>query len=229
MTSANEARQGLVDLTALARRDLSTFFAVAREWPAEEVRDALMEVLPALGDEYGDAAAALAADYFVEARIAAEARGSFSPVLPERTASARWEALARWGVDPLFAPTPDAATALSLVTGGLTRSIADQHRQTIVYSSAADPQAQGWRRVARADGCSFCQMLASRPGYVYGEKSVEFRSHDNCRCSAAPSWDPKVEKILTGIPYRQSQRKADWSPERRARENRQIRDYLADR
>ena len=229
MTSAAEARQGLVDLTTLARRDLAAFWALVQDWPVEQVRDALMDVLPALGDQYGDAAAELAASYFETERERADARGSFTPVLPERTASARWEALARWGVDPLFAPTPDAATALSLVTGGLTRSIADQHRQTIVYSSAADPQAQGWRRVARADGCSFCQMLASRPGYVYGEKSVEFRSHDNCRCSAAPSWDPKVEKILTGIPYRQSQRKAGWSPERRARENRQIRDYLADR
>lgn len=228
MTSAAEARQGLVDLTTLARRDLAAFWVLVRGWPADQIRDALMDVLPALGAEYGDAAAELAASHFETARELSGARGSFAPVLAERPQRARWEALSRWGVDPLFSATPDAQAALALIAGGLQRSIADQHRQTIVGSSLADPQASGWRRVARSDGCSFCRMLASRPGYVYSEKSVEFRSHDNCNCSAAPSWDPKVEKISSGIPYAQSQRKAGWSAERKARENRKVREYLSE-
>lgn len=228
MTSATEARQGLVDLTALARRDLAALWALVQDWPADQIRDALMDVLPALGDQYGDAAAELAASYFETARERADARGSFTPVLAEPPSRARWEALSRWGVDPLFSATPDAQAALTLIAGGLQRTIADQHRLTVVESTLADPQASGWRRVARTDGCGFCRMLASRPGYVYSEKSVEFRSHDNCHCSAAPSWDPKVEKILTGIPYAQSQRKAGWSAERKARENKKVREYLSE-
>ena len=226
-TSAARQRQGLSDLTALARRDLAAFFALVRGWPADEVRDALMEVLPALGDQYGSAAASIAADYFEESRLAAGARGSFSPVVAEPPTPARWEALARWGVDPLYAATPDPAAALSLIGGGLQRAIADQHRRTITDSAIEDPQAAGWSRVARPGACDFCRMLADRPGAVYTERSVVFKSHDNCGCVAAPSWAPNVRKVI-GVPFKYSERKSNWSPERKARENRRAREYMAE-
>ena len=227
MTSAAEARQGLVDLTALARRDLAAFWALVQDWPVEQIRDALMDVLPALGDQYGDAAAELAASYFETARERADARGSFTPVLAERPQRARWEALSRWGVDPLFSATPDAQTALTLIAGGLQRSIADQHRRTIVGSSLADPQASGWRRVGVGDSCGFCRMLIGRHDAVYTEASVQFKSHDNCRCVASPSWAPNVRKVI-GVPFQYSKRRAGWSDERKRRENQRVYDYLRD-
>lgn len=225
MTSAAEARQGLVDLTTLARRDLAAFWALVQDWPVEQIRDALMDVLPALGDQYGDAAAELAASYFETERERADARGSFTPVLAERPQRARWEALSRWGVDPLFSATPDAQAALTLIAGGLQRTIADQHRLTVVESSLADPAASGWRRVARAGACGFCKVLAGREGAVYTEASVQFKSHDNCSCTASPSWAPNVTKVI-GVPFRYSQKKASWSAERKARENASMRDYI---
>lgn len=225
MTSAAEARQGLVDLTALARRDLAAFWALVQDWPVEQIRDALMDVLPALGDQYGDAAAELAASYFETARERAEARGSFAPVLAERPDRARWEALSRWGVDPLFAAAPDAATALSRVSGGLQRTIADQHRLTVVESSLADPAASGWRRVGVGDNCGFCRMLIDR-GHVYTEAGVTFRSHDHCNCAAAPSWDSNVVKVSTE-PYRQSRK--DRSDATRKADNARARAYIADK
>ena len=229
MSSAAEQRQAVADLTTLARRDLAAFWALVQDWPADQIRDALMDVLPALGDQYGDAAAELAASYFETARDRANARGSFAAVLPERPERARWEALARWGVDPLFAAEPDATAALSRVSGGLQRSIADQHRLTIVESSIADPAASGWRRVARAGACGFCKVLADRrsdgENGVYTEASVQFKSHDNCSCMASPSWASNVTKVI-GVPFRYSQKKASWSAERKARENARMRDYI---
>lgn len=225
MTSAAEARQGLVDLTALARRDLAAFWALVQDWPVEQIRDALMDVLPALGDQYGDAAAELAASYFETARERADARGSFAPVLAERPDRARWEALSRWGVDPLFAAEPDAATALSRVSGGLQRTIADQHRLTVVESSLADPAASGWRRVGVGDNCGFCRMLIDR-GHVYTEAGVTFRSHDHCNCAAAPSWDSNVVKVSTE-PYRQSRKNR--SDATRKADNARARAYIADK
>ena len=202
MTTASEARQDLVDLTALARRDLATFWTLVQDWPAEQVRDALMDVLPELGGAYGDAAAALAADWYEDVREASQARGSFSPVLASPPEPARWEALARWGVDPLFAEQPDAETALAKVAGGLQRTIADQHRLTVVESSIADPAASGWRRVGVGDACGFCRMLIDR-GHVYTEASVTFRSHDHCNCAASPTWDANVVKVSPAA-YEQS-------------------------
>ena len=225
MTSAAEARQGLVDLTALAHRDLATFWALVRDWPADQIRDALMDVLPALGNQYGDAAAELAASYFETARERAAAGGSFAPVLAERPQRARWEALTRWGVDPLFAAEPDAPAALSRVSGGLQRTIADQHRLTVVESSLADPAASGWRRVGVGDNCGFCRMLIDR-GHVYTEAGVTFRSHDHCNCAAAPSWDSNVVKVSTE-PYRQSQKNR--SDVTRKADNARARAYIADK
>ena len=224
MTSAAEARQGLVDLTSLARRDLAAFWAIVKDWPAADIRDALMDVLPALGDQYGDAAAELAASYFETARVVAGARGSFSPVVAAAPAVARWEALSRWGVDPLFSAAPDAAAALSRVTGGLQRTIADQHRLTIVESSIADPAASGWKRVGVGDNCGFCRMLIDR-GHVYSEAGVTFRSHDHCNCAASPSWADNVVKVSTE-PYKQSRRHR--SEATKKADNARARDYIAD-
>ena len=226
MALANEARLDLIELTGLAERDLAGLWATVQGWPAPDVRDALMDVLPVLGDQYGEAAAALAAEHYMNARELSGVPGSFSPVIADGPPSARWEALSRWGVDPLFGADPRPADALALVAGGLQRSIADRHRDTTAQSAIADPYASGWRRVARSGACGFCQMLSGRGG-VYTEATVEFKSHDHCHCTAAASWNPKVEKII-GVPFKYSERKANWSPERKARENKRVYAYIAE-
>ena len=224
MSSAAEQRQAVADLTSLARRDLDAFWRLLEGLSAEQVRDALMDVLPELGGAYGDAAAALAADWYEDVREASQARGSFSPVLASPPEPARWEALARWGVDPLFAEQPDAAIALAKVAGGLQRLIADQHRLTVVESSIADPAASGWRRVGVGDSCGFCRMLIDR-GHVYTEATSTFRSHDWCNCAAAPSWDPNAVKV-SREPYKQSRRRR--SEATKKADNARARAYVAD-
>lgn len=191
-----ELRASLSGLTEAAQRELEALWQL--EFPnggsAEQIRDFLMEVLPLVGQNYGDAAATLAAEWFDDARERASAPGSFSAVIAPDVTPKRWESLARWGVDPLFRPTPDPASALTLVKGGLQRTVADQHRETIARSSIADPAAKGWKRVGVGDTCKFCSDLLGR-GAVYTTSSVHFRSHDNCRCAAAPAWNTKVVDI----------------------------------
>ena len=244
--AAEEQRRAVAGLTMLASAELASVMESLAGEPAGVVLDALMEVLPALGDTYGDAASVLAADYFDEARVAAEVRGRFEAAPSRGPDRARWEALARWGTDPLrvtprtprvdddgdpidYGPDrePDFRAALTLLDGGLTRSIADRHRLTIVDNAAADPQARGWVRIARPGACGFCRALADRGG-VYTGTSVEFKSHDHCLCFCAPSWDLDARKV-TGVPFRASQRKADWSDERKARENARMREYVKER
>ena len=76
--SAAEQRQAIADLAELARRDL---FKLLSGVDPKDYRDALAAVLPQLGSAYGDAAAALAADWYESLREAAEVRGRFAPVL----------------------------------------------------------------------------------------------------------------------------------------------------
>jgi len=200
-----EQRQALAQLTALAQSDLAAFWVAADALPVEELRVALAEILPGIGLTYGDAAAALGAEWFETAREASGAPGSFAPVLAEQPDQGRWASLANWATEPMLRPDqrPNAmlswaarpslkpkdvrATTLTRLDGGLQRSIAAQHRETIMRSSIADPAAKGWRRVGVGDSCDFCSMLLSR-GAVYTEASVRFRSHDHCNCAAAPAW-----------------------------------------
>lgn len=227
MSSAAEQRQAVADLTTTAQRDLTLVWSSLAGLSVAEVRDVLTEVLIDLGARFGNAAVALAADWYESMRDAADVPGSFSPVVPDLPEPARWEALARWGVDPLVAAeVPDREAALARVSGGLQRSIADQHRLTIVESSIADPAAAGWRRVGVGDSCGFCRMLIDR-GHVYTEASVTFRSHDHCNCAASPSFAKNVVKV-TGEPFRQSRRKEGWSKERKAAENRRAYEYIAE-
>lgn len=188
MASPAEARQGLADLTQLAEADLRRLWVKLINLPAERVRDALMDILPLLAATYGEAAGALGADWYDEIREEADARGSFRAEPAPVPGSARFEALARWGVDPLFRANPDPAAALTLIAGGMQRTIADVHRLTVVESSLRDPAAEGWQRIGQGDNCGFCNMLIGR-GAVYKEATVTFKSHDHCNCIAGPAFD----------------------------------------
>lgn len=247
--AAEEQRQAVAGLTLLASTELASVMQGLVGAPADVALDALMDVLPALGDSYGAAAATLGADYFDEQRSSARVRGAYESTPADAVEGARWEALARWGVDPLrvspavpkvdddgepidYGPDrePDYADAQTLLEGGLTRTIANQHRLTVVKNSIADPQARGWVRVVSADSCRFCKMLADRVGSggdpgVYTKASASFKAHDHCRCGVAPSWD-KSAREATGVPYRASQRKEGWSDDQKARDNAAVRNYL---
>src|SRR5512139_1923339 len=223
MTTASEQRQALIDLTTLAKRDLFALWRSLDGLTASQTRDALMVLLPEVGDTYGAAAAALAADWFDELREREGVKGRF---LAEPTGDVdpeRWDSLARWGVDPLFAAEPDRSAALTLIAGGLQRTVADRHRLTIVDNSIRDPRAAGWARVGVGENCGFCRMLIGR-GAVYTDATVTFRSHDHCNCAASPTWAPNVTRI-SNEPYRQSQRNR--SDATKAKDNARAREFIA--
>lgn len=223
MASAAEQRQGLTDLTSLAKRDLRSLFRSLDGLSAEDTRDALVALLPEIGDMYGAAAATLAADWYDDLRDEAGAAGRFLAEPAEGVTAQRWESLARFGTGPLFAPTPDLLSALALLSGGLQRTVADRHRLTIVDNSIRDPKASGWKRVGVGDNCGFCRMLIDR-GQVYTEASVTFRSHDHCNCAASPEFASNVVKVSLE-PFRQSQR--DRSDTTKARDNARAREFIA--
>jgi hypothetical protein len=224
MSTASEQRQALIDLTTLAKRDLFALWQSLQGLGATETRDALAALLPSIGDAYGAAAAALAADWFDELRETEGVKGRFLAEPAPDVDQARWDSLAGWGVDPLFGPNPDWAAALTLISGGLQRTIADRHRLTIVDNSIRDPRASGWKRVGVGDNCGFCRMLIDR-GHVYTEAGVTFRSHDHCNCAASPSWSDKFVQV-SREPYRQSQRNR--SDETKAKDNARAREFIAD-
>lgn len=191
--STAEVRQEVMDLSAASDAEIAAIFRTMTAATAEEVRDRLLDELPALGANYELASGSLAADWYDDLRDAAEVAGRFHAIVAPLAEDEQWSALVRWGVGPLFQASPDMAAARSLVQGGTQRLMANAHRNTIIESSLADPKAAGWARYGNGDTCGFCRMLIGR-GAVYSEATAKFGSHDRCGCMAGPVFD-EVEHV----------------------------------
>jgi hypothetical protein len=173
-------RRETTGLVRLAERDLSALWRLIADGASAET--ALRDLLPAIIATYGEAGAALAADWYDDQREKVDARGRFTAIPVESTDRGA-QALVGWAL----AESTDDAALRSLIVGGAQRRISDHVRYTVAGSSVADPAARGWKRVGDGSSCAFCSMLLGR-GAVYTEATADFQSHDHCGCSAAPAW-----------------------------------------
>lgn len=211
MAAPLELRNSVADLVEYADRDLSALWREVSD--AAQARIALMDILPALIETYGSAAASLAATWYDDARAKAAVRGSFAAI-PVDPSDRGAQALVGWA-------TQQATSMESLQTlllGGIQRRLADHVRGTIADSSIADPSAKGWAREG-SGGCTsgFCDMLIAR-GAVYSEASADFASHDHCQCYAVPAFDGAPRPVKPYTPTLRNVSDAD-----RAR----VREYIA--
>lgn len=170
MPTADQSRQALALITTAAVTEAQPLLAQ----PAD-----LLDGLPALVGYYSDGTAALAADYYDDARELASPRGLYvaEPVVNLRDDKIRiGAAWALKGAD-LLEQQERLAEVVQLET-------ARPYRDTITVNRRRDPAAVGWRRVT-SGGCKFCRMLADR-GAVYKDDSAHFASHPHCHCGAEP-------------------------------------------
>lgn len=186
-------RSLIVRLSDNAERDLALLWA---QLDAATVRDGLFDVLPALVSEYGDASAAVTAEWYDEYRSDLNVRGTYAADLASPDLGA--QALAGWGSH--LAQT-NWDTALAQIAGGLIKRVMVASRDTMTSATYDDPQARGWQRQGRGE-CNFCRMLIGR-GAVYTRKSVNFGAHDNCKCVAVPAFGGRPVPVK---PYEVSDR-----------------------
>lgn len=176
-------------LAAVTARMLAELRAL---WPSLRVPDLQpllrYEVFPAIANQYGEASATLAADWYDAQRSTLNVAGHFTAELAPSPAEDMMRAISNWSAAPTQADVPDVATALARTEGVAQKLVADMHRQTVAISSERDPQAHGWGRFTVPGACDFCLMLSARGG-VYSSASVRFGSHDHCHCLAGPVWD----------------------------------------
>ena len=179
---------------ALARLALNDMAAMWRQVSnAVEARIAMQDVLPALIRTYGMAASAVAADWYDEARLAAEVSGSFRAI-PASIENNATDALALWASEH----GTDLASVQKLAEGGIQRRIVNWGRETVAGSALADPKADGWQRVG-VGSCDFCNLLIGR-GAVYSEATADFASHDWCNCAAVPAFSGKPRPVKPYTP-----------------------------
>lgn len=184
-------------------RDLNAFWSSLNLGNPERARNALLEYIPLLVARFGENAAAVAADWYDEARAAEAVPGRFRATMADSPYLDASEPLVRRAAGALFTDNP--SEALAALSSKVPKYVLAASRATITTSADRDPRASGWQRVASGGACDFCRMLAGR-GAVYKESSVHFASHGDCNCAAVPSWDPNAPEVDVGL-YAASRRK----------------------
>lgn len=183
----------------------------------ESRRLQMLDTVPDVLAFYSEGSAALATDFYDDARVGTEGRFSATPVILDRTVKIRRGVA--WASEPLSIDDDELAAARF---AQLMRSeMARPYRDTIITNRKQDPQAVGWKRITRgAKSCSFCRMLADR-GAVYRKDTATFASHDDCMCTAAPVFKGgEIGPEATTAQYMASKRR------RSAKEKAFLRDYL---
>ena len=209
MDSSSEQRAALTTITGRASDSLAAWWPVIQ---GEALADALMEI----ADIYGLAAGTLAADWYSDLRVAADAPGRFVTVPAAMPTAGLFRAIA----DKVSAGSPD--TALARAQGEMQRVVANAHRDTITQLSDEDDEASGWRRVGDGHNCDFCNMLIGR-GAVYKASTARFASHQHCNCVAAPAFGGGP--AMPARPYTRSNTRM--TQDQRDRMNRRTREWIA--
>lgn len=192
-TTATELRSLLTSLSDNAEADLAALWV---QLDPPTVRDGLFDVMPALVGDYGDAAAALTADWYDEHRVDLNIPGQFAASVTADPALGA-EALAGWGVS---LADKNWDTALAQISGGLVKRVFTASRDTTMLNVDRDPQARGWQRKARPDGCAFCQMLAGRAVLYRSQTTADFAAHGNCKCTCLPAFSNREMPVRKYTP-----------------------------
>ncbi len=182
----------------------------------ESRRLQMLDTVPDVAAYYSEGSAALAADFYDDARSGAKAIGKFraEAVVLDRTVNIRRGVA--WASEPLSTMDDEAAALrfAEIIQAEVTRP----YRDTITTNRLRDPAAAGWKRVTSAGTkCGFCRMLAAR-GAVYKETTAYFAAHPNCRCTVAPVFGVgDVGPEADVIQYMASKRHHKLSPKEKQR------------
>ncbi|HLR93008.1 MAG TPA: hypothetical protein VK053_00650 [Jiangellaceae bacterium] len=171
-----------------AQEDLGGLWRSLLNDPVERAAMGLREVVPAVAEAYGQAAAGNAVVWYEDVRPAGARVYRARPFVPASLAEV--EGLTTWAATPLF--SNDQAAAWERVTGLLQKAIADHDRATVEGNVDRDPIGRGWRRRASADACAFCAYMAVAVGNLRGpldEAEASEAYHDHCNCVPVPVLD----------------------------------------
>lgn len=190
-----QANNGISDLV---ERDLLGFLGALDMGRPEAVRAALFEYVPVLVSEYGNVAAAVAADWFDEFRafegVAGTFRAPLAAGIPVEQVTSRLGYATR-ASGPLFAG--DSETLTNFLAMMTNEYVLQPGRDTVMQAAHKDNAA--YARVPEPGACKFCLMLASR-GFVYSQATAggTKKFHGKCRCNSIPVWDETRARVELG-------------------------------
>lgn len=153
----------LVELDRLMR-------SFAGESPAVQ-REALLDLLPVLGNQYASATGEVAAAFSGELMELQEVKKPVAPEVLALPPAQSWQALAGWGTSDRVMERGGMLLAYSMLAGGLTKRLTEFAADTMIGNASIQSVATSAARVPKPGCCAFCGMLASR-GAVYSTESA---------------------------------------------------------
>lgn len=176
----------MAGLSSLVQGEFAAFFGALDLMRPELVRDALLEFVPVLVNEYGPIGAEVAADWYVEQRGGVD--DGFRVLAASASVSDEdMQDQTRFLAGKLWTPSPhELASSLMVQVDKWVRQPA---RDTVRIN--AGREGVGWARVPRGrKTCSWCLILASRDAVYFSEQAATVRSrdgeafHGDCDCEA---------------------------------------------
>lgn len=195
---ADQLRAANLELVALVTEELEGIYYALNLNRPEQVRDAMIEVLPLLVDKYGPLAAAASAEWYRSMMP-----GSTPELIGSRIKNEQIEATVRWAAKDLFTDNPFAT--LQSLTSALGKWTRQPGRETIRINAGRDKA--GWARApSGATTCAFCLMLASRSAaWLYNSKETALTAKDgdkyHGKCDCQPILVRGANDLPDGFDY----------------------------
>lgn len=173
-------------LTRLVNNELDDLLGDIIDLSPESARDALLDVVPAVVDEYGDVSATISAEWYENIY---GGRVELGKTIDRRTVQEG----VRYSAGHLWTSAPSAIGGSLL--NQVDKWVSQPGRDTIART--AERNNMRWARVpSGGKTCSFCLVLASRDAVYFTEQTALRREtdgetyHGNCRCVAVPMESP---------------------------------------
>lgn len=231
--------------TALAENDrqaqaaLAAVIATLDPADVDGIRDALLEIYPALVKHYGVRAAQVALEFYAAVREAQGVSSWFMPELPaESDMYDETEAIAdvRREVGGLYSGNTSLDAFTSTMQGLATKRTMEMADSTLYALANADPANPKVALVPHPGACGWCILIGAR-GFTNAEKSMDSMRHDGCKCTtvidferdnpALEGYDPSVYDAVYQDATRNQKFVDEWnamSDEERAKYVRRTRD-----
>lgn len=141
--------------------ELDRLLGAVRSEPLPVQREALMDLLPELGDQYVGASSLVSAQFFTELQDMNEVKKPVEPDTLDSLDVASWRALVGFGTTERVMEQGGIALMYSLLAGGLVKRLTEAAADTMVGNAEIQGGMRA-QRVPRPGCCAFCGMLASR-------------------------------------------------------------------
>lgn len=145
-----------------ASKALQALLAQVSGMSITDQREALHDVLPALGDQFAGASSEVSTVYFDSLMQLQEVNRPVATEIVDVPDSSRWHSLIGWGTSDRTLERGGFALMYSLLSGGLQKILTEISADTMIGNAQIQAESLRSQRVPAAGCCAFCAMLASR-------------------------------------------------------------------